>query len=57
MLLLLGDRDLAAPVSSVLGEPAGLGPSAQVEVVRGAGHIVTARPGRGRAVVAQFLLR
>lgn len=57
VLVLLGDRDLAAPRESVEGDAAAGVPGARVEVVKGAGHVVTARPGRGRATVQDFLLR
>ena len=56
VLFLAGDRDLSAPVESVRGEAA-RAPGGRLVVVRGAGHVVTARPGRGREVVRDFLLR
>lgn len=55
VLLVSGDRDLAAPVESVR-RVAARAPDARLVVVRGAGHVVTARSGRGRAVVRDFLL-
>ena len=57
VLRLVGDRDLATPLESAVTSTAADLPRSRVEVVRGAGHIVTARPGRGRAVVRDFLLR
>ena len=56
VLFVSGDRDLSAPVESVRGE-ADRAADGRLVVVRGAGHVVTARPGRGRAVVRDFLLR
>lgn len=56
VLFLSGDRDLSAPVEAVRGE-ADRAADGRLVVVRGAGHVVTARPGRGREVVRDFLLR
>ena len=56
VLFLSGDRDLSAPVEAVRGE-ADRATDGRLVVVRGAGHVVTARPGRGREVVRDFLLR
>ena len=57
VLLLAGDRDLSAPVESVRGSAADRLPGAQLVVVRGAGHVVTAQSEKGRQVVRDFLLR
>ena len=55
VLFLAGDRDLAAPVEP-LRAAAARAPQGRLVVVRGAGHVVTARPGRGRRVVREALL-
>lgn len=55
-LFVSGDRDLAAPVESV--RPVAVrAPDARLVVVKGGGHVVTARAGRGRTVVREFLMR
>ena len=57
VLLLAGEHDLSAPLESVRGSAADQLPGSRLVVVRGAGHVVTATPGRGRAAVRDFLLR
>ena len=56
VLFVSGDRDLSAPVEAIRAE-ADRAADGRLVVVRGAGHIVTARPGRGREVVRDLLLR
>ena len=57
VLLLVGDRDVSAPLESVRGSAADRLPGARLVVVRGAGHVVTAQSEKGRSVVQDFLLR
>ncbi len=57
VLVLAGDRDLSTPLETVRSRVLTAAPEARLVVVRGAGHVVTARPGRGRSAVRAFLLR
>ena len=57
VLLLVGEHDVTTPLESVRGSTADRLPGARLVVVRGAGHVVTASPGRGRTAVRDFLLR
>jgi pimeloyl-ACP methyl ester carboxylesterase len=55
-LLLAGGRDLATPLEYARAVQQ-RSPGARLVVVPGAGHVVTAREGKGRAAVRAFLLR
>ena len=57
VLLLVGEHDVTTPLESARGSAADRLPGARLVVVRGAGHVVTASPGRGRTAVRDFLLR
>jgi pimeloyl-ACP methyl ester carboxylesterase len=55
-LLLAGGRDLATPLEYAR-QALGRSPHARLVVEPGAGHVVTAHDGTGRAAVRRFLLR
>jgi pimeloyl-ACP methyl ester carboxylesterase len=55
-MLLAGGRDLSTPVEYAR-EAQRRSPHAQLVVEPGAGHVVTAHDGTGRAAVRRFLLR
>ena len=55
-LMLAGGRDLSTPLEYARAAMS-RAPGARLVVVPDAGHIVTAREGKGRAAVRTFLLR